>query len=43
MLAQLLDLALVGDFTSLHSAAEQGVDPGPVPVLADVEARVGAR
>ena len=29
MLAQLLDLVLVGDFTSLHAAAEQGVDPGP--------------
>ncbi len=40
MLAQLLDLALVGDFTTLHAAAEQGLDPGPVPVLADVEARV---
>jgi glucose/mannose-6-phosphate isomerase len=43
MLAQLLDLALVGDFTSLHAAVEQGVDPGPVPAVADVEARVGAR
>jgi glucose/mannose-6-phosphate isomerase len=43
MLAQLLDLVLVGDFTSLHAAAEQGVDPGPVPILADIEARVGAR
>jgi glucose/mannose-6-phosphate isomerase len=42
MLAQLLDLVLVGDFTSLHAAAEQGLDPGPVPVLADIEARVGA-
>ncbi|HEY6531602.1 MAG TPA: SIS domain-containing protein [Acidimicrobiales bacterium] len=43
MLAQLLDLALVGDFASLHAAAEQGVDPGPVPVLAEMESRVGAR
>jgi len=43
MLAQLLDLVLVGDFTSLHAAAEQGLDPGPVPVLADIEARIGAR
>jgi glucose/mannose-6-phosphate isomerase len=43
MLAQLLDLVLVGDFTSLHAAAEQGVDPGPVPILADIESRVGAR
>lgn len=43
MLAQLLDLILVGDFASLHAAAEQGLDPGPVPVLTDIEARVGAR
>jgi glucose/mannose-6-phosphate isomerase len=43
MLAQLLDLALVGDFTSLHVAAEQGVDPGPVPVVDEVAARVAAR
>jgi glucose/mannose-6-phosphate isomerase len=43
MLAQLLDLVLIGDFTSLHAAAEQGVDPGPVPVLAEIEARVGVR
>jgi glucose/mannose-6-phosphate isomerase len=32
-LAQLLDLVLVGDFVSLHLAAGEGVDPGPVPVL----------
>jgi glucose/mannose-6-phosphate isomerase len=32
-LAQLLDLILVGDFVSLHLAAQEGVDPGPVPVL----------
>ena len=32
-LAQLLDLVLVGDFVSLYLAAQQGVDPGPVPVL----------
>ena len=40
MLAQILDLSLVGDFVSLYSAAEQGIDPGPVPVLAEIEARV---
>ena len=39
-LAQLLDLVLVGAFTSLHAAAAQGVDPGPEPVLAALEARV---
>ena len=32
-LAQLLDLILVGDFTSLHLAAREGLDPGPVPTL----------
>jgi glucose/mannose-6-phosphate isomerase len=32
-LAQLLDLILFGDFVSLHLAAQEGIDPGPVPVL----------
>lgn len=36
-LAQLLDLVLLGDFTSLHLAAQHGVDPGPVPVLDDIK------
>ncbi|MGO9962420.1 MAG: SIS domain-containing protein [Acidimicrobiales bacterium] len=36
-LAQLFDLFLIGDFVSLHVAAREGIDPGPVPVL--VEAR----
>ena len=36
-LAQLLDLALVGDFVSLHLAGNEGIDPGPVPVLADIK------
>jgi len=31
-LAQLFDLTLVGDFVSLHMAAHEGIDPGPVPV-----------
>jgi glucose/mannose-6-phosphate isomerase len=31
-LAQLFDLTLVGDFVSLHMAAREGIDPGPVPV-----------
>lgn len=43
LLAQLLDLALVGDFASLHAAAEQGVDPGPVPTSVELDARVGSR
>jgi glucose/mannose-6-phosphate isomerase len=32
-LAQLFDLVIQGDFTSLHMAADAGVDPGPIPVL----------
>ena len=32
-LAQLLDLVIIGDFVSLHMAAREGIDPGPVPVL----------
>jgi len=37
-LAQLLDLALVGDVVSLLLAAQEGVDPGPVPAVDDVKA-----
>ncbi len=36
-LAQLLDLAMVGDFVSLHLAANEGIDPGPIPVLVDLK------
>ncbi len=36
-LAQLLDLALIGDFVSLHLAGNEGVDPGPVPILAEIK------
>lgn len=36
-LAQLLDLVLVGDVTSLHMAFQAGVDPGPIPVLEDLK------
>jgi len=43
MLAQILDLMLIGDFVSLHAAVEQGLDPGPVPILAEFETRVRAR
>ena len=38
-LAQLLDLVMVGDFVTLHRAAQEGVDPGPVPVLDDIKRR----
>ncbi len=41
-LAQLLDLILIGDFVSLHLAAREGLDPGPVPVLDDIKAAVAA-
>lgn len=37
-LAQLLDLILVGDLVSLHLAAAEGLDPGPVPALDAVKA-----
>ena len=37
-LAQLLDLVLFGDVVSLHLAAQEGIDPGPVPVLAELKA-----
>jgi glucose/mannose-6-phosphate isomerase len=39
-LAQLLDLILMGDFVSLHLAFQEGVDPGPVPVLVDLKQRL---
>ncbi len=37
-LAQLLDLVLFGDFVSLHLAAQEGLDPGPVPILDELKA-----
>lgn len=36
-LAQLLDLVLIGDVTSLHMAYDAGVDPGPIAVLEDLK------
>ena len=41
-LAQLLDLILVGDFTTLHLAVQEGLDPGPVPALDHVKATVAS-
>ena len=41
--AAMFDLVLVGDFASLHLAAAEGVDPGPVPVLADVKRELAGR
>ena len=37
-LAQLLDLVLLGDFTSLHMAFAEGVDPGPIPTVDGIKA-----
>jgi glucose/mannose-6-phosphate isomerase len=37
-LAQLLDLVLVGDFVTLHRASQEGIDPGPIPVLDELKA-----
>jgi glucose/mannose-6-phosphate isomerase len=39
-LAQLLDLVLQGDFVSLHLAAQEGLDPGPVPILDEIKAEL---
>jgi glucose/mannose-6-phosphate isomerase len=39
-LAQLFDLVLFGDFVSLHLAAQDGLDPGPVPVLEEIKANL---
>src|SRR5438067_333470 len=36
-LAQLLDLILVGDLTSLHMALNEGIDPGPAPALDEIK------
>ncbi len=41
-LAQLLDLVLVGDFVALHLAAQEGLDPGPVPTLGHVKTAIAA-
>ncbi|HEV2369861.1 MAG TPA: bifunctional phosphoglucose/phosphomannose isomerase [Acidimicrobiales bacterium] len=41
-LAQLMDLVLFGDCVSLYMAAREGVDPGPVPVLGEIKAKLGA-
>jgi glucose/mannose-6-phosphate isomerase len=36
-LAQLFDLVLVGDIVALTLAAQEGIDPGPIPVLEDLK------
>jgi glucose/mannose-6-phosphate isomerase len=37
-IARFFDLALFGDFVSLHLAGREGVDPGPVPAVRDIKA-----
>lgn len=39
-LAQLLDLILFGDFVSLYLAYQEDIDPGPVPALVELKARL---
>jgi glucose/mannose-6-phosphate isomerase len=41
-LAQLFDLILTGDLMSLWLAAQEGIDPGPVPVLVDLKSQLRA-
>lgn len=41
-LAQLLDLIYFGDLVSLHIAANENTDPGPVPAVEQVKAEVTA-
>lgn len=36
-IGRFFDLVLVGDFVSLHLAGRDGVDPGPVPILAELK------
>ena len=43
LLAQMYDLAMLGTLVSLFAAAEQDIDPGPVPVIDELASRVGER
>jgi len=36
-LAQLFDLILIGDYVALHLSAQEGLDPGPIPVLVELK------
>ena len=42
-LAQLLDLMYLGDWTSVHLAADRGVDPGPIDAIATLKGILGSR
>ncbi len=39
-LAQLFDLILIGELVTLQMAADEDVDPGPVPVLDEIKQRL---
>ena len=39
--AQIMDLMLFGDYVSLHLAALRGVDPGPIPAIAELKEALG--
>ena len=40
-IAQIMDLMLFGDYVSLHLAALRGVDPGPIPAIAELKEALG--
>lgn len=39
-LARFFDLVMIGDLVSLHLAAREGIDPGPVPTLVELKERL---
>jgi glucose/mannose-6-phosphate isomerase len=41
-LAQLFDLVLFGDVVSLQMAFNEGIDPGPIPILDDIKQRLAS-
>jgi glucose/mannose-6-phosphate isomerase len=42
-LARFFDLVMIGDFVSLHLAAREGIDPGPVPASSELNERAAKR
>jgi len=42
-LARFFDLVTLGDFVSLHLAAREGIDPGPVPTLTELKQQLASR
>jgi glucose/mannose-6-phosphate isomerase len=42
-LARFFDLVMIGDFVSLHLAAREGIDPGPVPASSELLERAAKR